>query len=191
MQLLHPVFDQTYKGFKINDPIKTIFVKTDKTLIQDSNYYISVHIDTVLLSFTNKFKKVTIDGIELYELDLFAEKLTLLMNLVKYGGRLSLLGWEYLEIPEGNLSAVITDNFTDIYYEKDENITSSESLDQLIVYNDSQLTEKIRIAYRCCNTKMVKKYGENVDNVVRYCGGLCGIVYKLVNQPIKCYPLEF
>ena len=62
MTLVHPVFDLNRLVFRITDPMKTLYIRSDKELIPNDNYYISVNIGGEPLSFTNKFKKVVVDG---------------------------------------------------------------------------------------------------------------------------------
>ena len=202
MTLIHPTFDSDKLVFTIRDPIKTIYVRTDLQLIAYGDYYISVHIGGQPLSLTNKFKKVMIDGIELYELDLFAKKLTLHMEICiyDYNNGLSVFGWNSssLNIP--------MHRFTDIYYEKGDPLnpndlfvyndtghkawsTTGGSFDQVIIYNDCELIEKIRQERSPSDPRKTfgsTVYGKRMDNVLRYLSFMQGLAYD--NELEKIVP---
>ena len=204
MTLVHPVFDLNRLVFRITDPMKTLYIRSDKELIPNNNYYISVNIGGEPLSFTNKFKKVVVDGVELYELDLFAKKLTLQMQLCiySYNNGLSVFGWEYSPIDEKVVTATI-EQLTDIYYEKGDSLNGndftienekgdkfiSNHLEQVIVYHDSGLTHKIRHDRRPLDPRVTgghRVYGEDMDNVLRYVSFMQGLAYE--NELKKILP---
>jgi hypothetical protein len=102
MTLIHAIFDNLKFHFRSSDPIKTFYVKTTKELIPNGNYYIFLHIGDQIISFTNQFKKVIVDGIELYERDFCAKKWTIPMNLITHheSGKMSIVGRTYPFIEE-------------------------------------------------------------------------------------------
>ena len=202
MTLIHPTFDSDRLVFTIRDPIKTIYVCTDQQLIANGDYYISVHIGRQPLSLTNQFKKVIIDGIELYELDLFAKKLTLHMEICiyDYNNSLSVFGWNSSS-PDQTI-----ERLTDIYYEKGDPLHPNDlfvcndtghkacspeggSFDQVIIYNDSKLIEKIRQERSPLDPRQTfgaKIYGKQMDNVLRYISFMQGLAYN--NELEKIVP---
>lgn len=135
------------------------------------------------IAFTNKFKKVVINCDQFYELDFFAKKFTLPMNVFTYHNYVSLIGFTY---SPANVEVFVNESdieftktlcvFRDIYYEKDDEYVSKESGEELIIYHDSEFAEKMRQHYRHPDDPR-KKYGENVDNVLRYMSGMCGLAY--------------
>ncbi len=184
MTLIHSIFDPNKSCFKIGDPIKTFYIRIDKEIIPNDQYYISLHIDEILVSITNKFKKIIIDGVNLYELDFFANQLTLQMQICLDGDQngLSLFCLKYSAVDELIISI---ESITDLYYEKGNAIDLSQVSDnngrffgigyeQIIIYNDSELINLIRRERRPNNPR--KFYGENTDNVIRY----MYYTYKLV-----------
>lgn len=184
MPLIHPVFDPSEQGFVIKDPIKTLYIKTEKELISDSDYYVSLTIGGTLISFTNQFKKVIVDNVELYELNLFENRMTLMMNLIKHNCTLSLIGWYRSPVVDTDVISTIINVFCDVYYETDEidlsQQESTEGFEQIITYVDSPLSERVRQSYG----EQRKIYGDNVDNVLRYLSGFCGTAYSVHPNPI-------
>ena len=205
MTLVHPIFDSEKLVFTIRDPIGILYVRSDTELIPDSNYYISVHIAGEPISFTNKFEKVVIDGVELYKLDLFAKKLTLHMEICiyDYNNGLSLCGWHYS--PDNAASTI--ERLTDIYYEKGEPLSANDTfvvnslgqkfqpsggqsiIDSVIVYNDSELAKKIRRSRTPFDPRKLygeDVYGKDMDNVLRYLSFMQGLAYD--NELKKIVP---
>jgi hypothetical protein len=204
IRLFHPIpiTDEQRLVFRIRDPIKTLYVRTQKELVPNADYYISIHIGNEPISFTNKFKKVIIDGIELYELDLFAKKLILHMEICIYdfNNAISVDGWNAEAVKE------TIEMLTDIYYEKGDPLNQNDlfvqndigqkamsqtsgSFDQVIIYNDSELTQKIRrerSTFDVRKTYGEKVYGKKMDNVLRYLSFMQGLAYE--NELKKIIP---
>jgi hypothetical protein len=154
----------------VTDQIKKIYIQTKKELTPNSNYYIGLNLSHNHLTFTNRFKKVVIDGLELYELELFATETVIPMN------DLSLFGWTYSPANKDNdgTLSVAVDEFTSIYYEKADPFVCNQTNGEMIIsYPDSELSRKIRL-----NMGHVRKlYGSGVDNVLRYMDGMCGVAF--------------
>jgi len=168
MTLIQVIYDHQSSSFQAIDPIKVLYIKSKEELIPNGNYYICLRIGGQMISFTNQFKKVIIDETEngqFYEIDMFAQKWTIPMNLMH---PISLTGLRDPWIENGEIKSKQTDQLTDIFYEKDDQFIAPEfGRDIPIIYNDSELAKKIRSTYpeisRC---KQI--YGKDVDNVFRY-----------------------
>jgi hypothetical protein len=180
MRLNHPTYDPANSGLKINDPVKTFYLKTDKELISGSNDYVSLYINHQLISFTNQFKRVIIDELELYEIMFFENEITLMMNLLdQERATISIIGWQKPNMETGDIFLEKIYMFKDIYYEKGEPYDPINSVvEQIIVYKDSPLTRKVRLHYGE-NYPCKRFYGQNTDNVIRYGSGLCGLAYAI------------
>jgi hypothetical protein len=93
------------------------------------------------------------------------------MNLTRYNNDIVVIGWTYDPIHKVDTLSTAIEQFTDIYYEKDQeyktNINSCG--EELIIYNDYELARKIRLTYEPNHPRKI--YGENVDNVFRYLEG--------------------
>lgn len=176
MALVHPVCDLERGTFTINSPIKTIYLRTNQQLTPNSNYYVSLYLNQSLISLTNQFKKVVIDGIELYQLDLFANQLVLLINRSIYNNQISLIGGIWDPNQKGAILST-TIQFTDIYYETDENYKPDlkEPFEQEIKYINCELTNLLRAKWSGACRKV---YGQDVDNVIRYADGCAIVVYQ-------------
>ena len=167
MALLHPTYDHQSNRFLLNDPVKTFYIKSDTELIPNQDYYISLHIGGSCISFTNKFHKVVIDGIELYEVDFFKRKFTLPFSVLRHHNYASLIGWSYASL-RNNIQSIY--RFTDIYYDVDKEYFFSigGEGEELIIYNDCQLIDEMRkdrpstLAY---------------DNVLVHMSGMCALRY--------------
>ena len=169
MTLVHPTFDYESKTFTINSPIKTIYLRTFRQLTSDSNYYVSLHLCDNIISFTNKFEKLMIDGIELYQLKLFTNQPILPIHESMCDNRISLVGWSLNLTQIGDILPTTIEQFTDIYYETDENyhVEYSEFIHVPIQYIDCELTQKLRMQWFGNSEKIPEK---NVDNVITFWG---------------------
>ncbi len=180
MSLIHAIFNEQNFYFNSNDAIETFYVKTGEELSANENFYIFLKIGDNIVSFTNKFQKVNIEGIELYEINFFAKKMTIPMNLVsdyKYV-KISIIGSNY---PFSNDGFITIKYFNDIYYLKGDPIISeneSNHSESIIIYNDSELAKIIRSKYNS-DSKIHKIYedflGFPIDNIFRTMHGLCTV----------------
>ena len=178
MPLIAVNFDYEDLSFRCADPIKTFYIVSETELIPNDNYYICLQIGRQIISFTNQFKKVMIDGMEVYELSLFANQLTLPMHLITnyFYNRMALSGWKDPWIADGQLRSKQIEHLTNIYYEKDEQLTNYHDYQELIIYNHSPLSQQWRSLYPL-PADYKKLYGESVDNVFRIMNGMCVKVY--------------
>lgn len=184
MNLIHPEYNNTTKSFNgAHFPTKTIYVKTNEKLIPNDNYYFCLLIEKSLICLTNKFKKVIIDQLEMYEIDFFVEKITLPLHLCKYHS-ISIMGFLY---SPKNIKMY---TFTDIYCEIDTTkldpytdtslkIIAPHTDSALIIafaYHDSELTEKIR-SESTARKKIKNSYKIDADNVITFKDGMCNLAY--------------
>lgn len=161
----------------IKDPIKTFYIKTNKDLSPNANYYIFLLVSGQIISFTNKFNKTLINDVSVYELDFFSKKITLpFCDLRPSFQEIEFIGVDYRSVDNYDI-----DIFEEIFYEKDEeyilnNTAKKYSVEILLHYNDSELKSFHREASKdYCG----KVYGNNADNVLRIIDGMMGIGYTL------------
>jgi hypothetical protein len=148
----------------VKDSVKKFYLRTNKELIPDSNYYVAFYINDTNISFTNKFKKLIENDVELYELDLFLNHIDLHLNKLSwYCHSVTFIGFEYPDTTN-------IDVFKEIYYEESQELNINKYFngnESVITYHDSQLANDIRTKYSghlrdACSEHL----GVKVDNVL-------------------------
>lgn len=159
-------------SINVRDPVKTFYIKTNKELNPNTNYYMLLLINGQIISFTNKFNKNIINNVSVYEVDLFAKKITLpFCDLLPEYQTIEFIGVDY-----NNKEDINIDIFEEIFYEKDTEYTTKNTGYELLIYfHDSELANLQR---KYCKRRR-EVYGDNVDNVLRVIDGMMGIAYSL------------
>jgi hypothetical protein len=161
------------KIINIRDAVKTFYVATDKELESATNYYICLLIQDAIISFTNDFSLLknnfSSDGRKIYKLNLFKNEVIIPFNILEYVEGITMKGIIY-----SNEKIEIVDTYNEIYYEKsDIDYKFNQCIEIPLVYNESDLTKKIRETNDVC-----RQYYKS-DNVLRCMLGLCGLAYGM------------
>lgn len=148
----------------VKDSVMKFYLRTNKEIIPNSNYYVALYVNDINISFTNKFSKLIKNNMELYELDLFLIHINLHLNkLLYFTNSITFIGFDY-----PNTTSI--DVFKEIYYSGSEKIIInkySNETECVITYHDSQLANDIRIKYGHSRNACSEHLGIKVDNVLR------------------------
>lgn len=181
MSIKKAIYNDTIKTFTIAEPVRKFFVKHNKFIIPNTNYYFCLFICGQLISFTNKFNNYH----ELYELDLFVENIILPMDILFEDNKSIVVRSIILDL---NNNINYLDEITELYYEsfngynlvaetyniffpEDDSFIPKLVYENIFNFHDSPLADYFRLKNDGSFFKQF--YETKIDNVIRYINGKC------------------
>lgn len=172
---------------EIMEPVKNLYISTNKRLLVGENYYICLFLDTNLIAYTNNFEFIDTD---LYKINFFTNEVVLPFNILGHQyNKLSIMG--IIFNPE-NSEIKHADNFTEVFFERKDNhiihygtnigtmvdgvFTCSSGVHQIpLNFYDSDLKNR---AFNNRDTNFCKNI-YNSDNLLRCMSGYGGLAYTV------------
>ena len=126
MSFIKPIISNNKESCIINNNVNKFFIKNNKNnknIIPGKKYYIVLDIAGSIISLTNIFYQRSINGCVLYEVDFFANGITIPFEILELSNHVTIFGGIFTGIDKytEKINFDRTDVFTDIYVQANEN----------------------------------------------------------------------
>lgn len=159
------------KNSQLKDSVEKFFIEHQNNLDQQTDYYVDLVIGGNPVATTNKFIKTNINGVNVFEVDFFANNVVIPFDQIQYM-ETKLIGY--------NLNSENRTEITEFYYKTPEDyiehdtFNTSEQLTEIkLKFHDLPVNDHIKL-----DTEVMRAKGySDCHNVLRCMNGLTGLGY--------------